>query len=1210
MGIFSNISKLFPKVKSNNYTVVMPHEIEKLYCLERMLISLLAENRYLAKSDYFMIKHDYSEIDKHFQVIRNGGILPEYCHKYSLNQEKVILALDTLGNMETKVNRHNLDYIEKAKVQEKHYLDNILREVDPNIVLDDNQREVVLTQEDYCLVIAGAGAGKTTTVAAKIKYLVDKMNVDPKQILVISFTNKAVEELQEKINKFLSIDCPITTFHSAGNAIIRKKVNQKLSIVDSSKLYYVLMDYFRGNLLHNERMVNNLILFFGSYFDAPYEGNDLNEFFNSVATARYETLKSDLNEYIQEISDTRSKKQVTIANEILRSRQEVEIANFLYLNGIDYQYEPIYPFNIQLARKPYTPDFIIRQGDNVAYIEHFGITESGQNNRFSQDEIESYKRAIKEKITLHGRHGTALIYTFSGYNDQRSLLDHLKEQLEKNRFALNPRSQREVVEKLVFSEQSRYIRKLIDLVCRFISNFKTNAYQVEDFSRMSNSTKNVRAKLFLDICRGCYLEYQRYLSENDAVDFQDMINESARILREVKEMKQKLDFKYIIVDEYQDISRQRFDLTKELSTVTDAKIIAVGDDWQSIYAFSGSDITLFTKFCEIMGYGKLLKIVNTYRNAQEVIDIAGNFIQKNSSQIQKELISPKSIKDPVIIYTYDSTKKTNQESSRSGFIYAIANAVEVAIEQIIKFNKEDSKGWNSNILLLGRFGFDGDNLARSGLFEYITRGSKIRSVKYPKLDITFMTAHSSKGLGYDNVIVINGRNEKYGFPSKIEDDPVLSFVIKEDRSIEYAEERRLFYVAMTRTKNRVFFIAPEQNPSEFLLEIKRDYKSVLLRGNWHENQYRQVYRKICPICGYPLQFRYKNSYGLRLYICTNEPELCGFLTNDLQGKKMSIQKCNKCSNGYLVVKRSSDGKTQPFLGCTNYSRNRKGCNHSVSMQTYYSQYSLSEDMIDKADSEIKTSDGYADKKQDNRLNPVKSDVNANISNPVELEKTQNKISLVTSSSNLEDADIEKSKEPSNINEKTSLEPIQFDGTYLMDIIGSILNCVKEISEKHFFGKSVLLNVLRGSSNKKVLNYKLELTSEYGRLSCLKREDIELIIDWLISEAFLLQRNSRYPVLYLTVKGNHYQETMTNKKLRYLAKMLKEYSPNSNLSIKEKSKKVGTPLPISAGMRWTIEEDKQLLNEIQTGLKASEIAKIHNRTYGAIKARVERLNEKN
>lgn len=148
------------------------------------------------------------------------------------------------------------------------------------------------------------------------------------------------------------------------------------------------------------------------------------------------------------------------------------------------------------------------------------------------------------------------------------------------------------------------------------------------------------------------------------------------------------------------------------------------------------------------------------------------------------------------------------------------------------------------ILLLGRFEFDGDRLERSGLFEYINRGNKLKSVKFPKLDITFMTAHSPKGLGYDDVIIVKGKNETYGFPLKIEEDPVLAFVIKGNRSIDYAEERRLFYVAMTRTKNRVFFIAPEQNPSEFLLELKCDYRNVLLHGNWNEKEIAGKARKI------------------------------------------------------------------------------------------------------------------------------------------------------------------------------------------------------------------------------------------------------------------------------------------------------------------------------------------------------------------------------
>lgn len=122
-----------------------------------------------------------------------------------------------------------------------------------------------------------------------MKYLVEKKQIDPSQILVVSFTNKAVEELRDKVNRDLNIACPIATFHSTGNAILRKQNPEPLNIVDSSKLYYVLQDYFRTAVLKNEGLVNNLILFFASYFDAPYEGNDLNTFFNKIAKSNFST---------------------------------------------------------------------------------------------------------------------------------------------------------------------------------------------------------------------------------------------------------------------------------------------------------------------------------------------------------------------------------------------------------------------------------------------------------------------------------------------------------------------------------------------------------------------------------------------------------------------------------------------------------------------------------------------------------------------------------------------------------------------------------------------------------------------------------------------------------------------------------------------------------------------------------------------------------
>lgn len=194
-----------------------------------------------------------------------------------------------------------------------------------------------------------------------------------------------------------------------------------------------------------------------------------------------------------------------------------------------------------------------------------------------------------------------------------------------------------------------------------------------------------------------------------------------------------------------------------------------------------------------------------------------------------------------------------------------------------------------------------------------------------------MTAHASKGLGYDEVIIINAQDGRYGFPAKIEDDPVLSLVIREDHSYDYAEERRLFYVALTRTKNRVRIIAPQDRPSAFVRELISDYKNIRVEGSFSSSQdpFTDT-RKRCPVCGYPLQLRFKPSIGLPLYLCINEPELCGFMTNDLTGGRLSIRICDCCRDGYLIVKRNHR-TGERFLGCTNYEKGPGGCHRSIGM---------------------------------------------------------------------------------------------------------------------------------------------------------------------------------------------------------------------------------------------------------------------------------------
>ena len=247
MSIFS---KLFKKIPKDSETIgnrkdFSNDQCRKLWELKKFFEELFAKEDYIAKSEYKTAVMNYEEVIRYFDVLKNSGLLGTFCEQNDFPLAVAMTILSNYENIENLVDAHNEAIVRKLMIEEKQYLDNILKDVDSNILLDDDQRKVILTDEDYMLVIAGAGAGKTTTVAAKVKYLVEKKHIDPKQILVVSFTNKAVQELRDKLNKDLNIDCPIATFHSTGNAILRKQSPEKLNIVDSSKLYFVLQYYFK-----------------------------------------------------------------------------------------------------------------------------------------------------------------------------------------------------------------------------------------------------------------------------------------------------------------------------------------------------------------------------------------------------------------------------------------------------------------------------------------------------------------------------------------------------------------------------------------------------------------------------------------------------------------------------------------------------------------------------------------------------------------------------------------------------------------------------------------------------------------------------------------------------------------------------------------------------------------------------------------------------
>jgi DNA helicase-4 len=277
------------------------------------------------------------------------------------------------------------------------------------------------------------------------------------------------------------------------------------------------------------------------------------------------------------------------------------------------------------------------------------------------------------------------------------------------------------------------------------------------------------------------------------MDFDDLIIDATKCLKE----NNKINYKYIIIDEYQDISLIRLNLIKEAANK--AKIIVVGDDWQSIYSFSGSNINLFYNFRSEME-AKTLFIQNTYRNSQTLINIAGDFIMKDESLIKKNLKSYKEIINPILLVYYKN------------FI----DDLEKIINNIIA---ED--GINTKILILGRYNADINKIKS---YKFKINNSKITYIYNRKINITFLTIHASKGLGFDNVIIINFEKGEYGFPSSKKIDKFKKHYFKFNKNIN--EERRVFYVALTRTKKKVYLLVNKKNESCFIKEIKKEVKQL------------------------------------------------------------------------------------------------------------------------------------------------------------------------------------------------------------------------------------------------------------------------------------------------------------------------------------------------------------------------------------------------
>ena len=317
-----------------------------------------------------------------------------------------------INNGYTLIEKHNKIFLEKKMIEYKEYFDNMFKGIDDNIVLDIEQRKAILIDEDYSLIVAGAGSGKTTTMAAKVKYLVDKCHIEPQKIIVLAFSNKAVDELENRIKRDFKLNVDVLTFHSLGSRFIKQIANKKVNgVVTEYDARKIISNYVKKIIFPDKDLLKEVMEVFEGflYFDSMvFNYKDFDEYYSNYIDKKYEQLKNNIDEYIIKVEQDKMGQLKTLNGEYVKSICEVKIANYLYKNGYNYKYEKVYPQRLENGGS-YFPDFTVDINGKKIYIEYYGLTEYNVDGKYSFEKITEYRNIITKKQTLHNINKTELI---------------------------------------------------------------------------------------------------------------------------------------------------------------------------------------------------------------------------------------------------------------------------------------------------------------------------------------------------------------------------------------------------------------------------------------------------------------------------------------------------------------------------------------------------------------------------------------------------------------------------------------------------------------------------------------------------------------------------------------------------------------------------------------------------------------------------------
>ncbi|AUX09265.1 DNA helicase IV [Halalkaliarchaeum desulfuricum] len=676
--------------------------------------------------------------------------------------------------------------------------------------LNRAQREAIVTNGVRNLIVAGAGTGKTLALTYRVAYLVAE-GVDPARIAALTYTRQAAREMDLRLEEQFGIDrADVRTIHSFAYEIAQKTADGYLDVADGQDLYNLIDEVIRDarNGDHDQFLEHYTRFLF------HYDHTHLKE--------------ADFDSRTAYLAERREESYETLAGETVASRAERVIADFLFTHDVTYQYEAVATWADSADdRGEYRPDFYLPE--DGLYIEHWGIDENGEVAPWFTWSTEEYHEKLVWAREQFADSDQTLIETYEFEYETNRLEAALRHRLEHAGVELRRLDFEEFVDRAFeYNEKERDIKELL---ASFVHNAKT--FRVDADDARERLTPTDPRQYHFGHCGAFVLEaYNAYLTRAGLVDFDDMINEAIAAIRDDPDS-YRSQYEHLLIDEFQDVSRHQLELIRALTGDDDQhdapRLFCVGDDWQSIYSFQGADVDQFIAFEEHFGPAVETRLTENYRNPETVLDAGNDLIANNDHQIEKTVRSAGGHDCQPTLHVLDGYTDTAYE--RRVGQYAV-DLVEQRLEK-----RTDTKPGDAMVLCRFDAGapfidrvkseLERRNIPYDGKNEHYRPGDipgEYDPDFNPDAGVAVYSIHQAKGREAEQVIVLNVVSGTYGFPANHRENTLIA-PVQELETATIEEERRLFYVALTRAESEVHVLTRAGQWSPFIEEIQ-PYLSV------------------------------------------------------------------------------------------------------------------------------------------------------------------------------------------------------------------------------------------------------------------------------------------------------------------------------------------------------------------------------------------------